>query len=327
MINKGTVLSIIIPVYNAERTIVRTLESIVYQLDSEAEIVIVNDGSKDSSLHLCEEVLKRVNVKHQIYSIENSGVSEARNLGLSKAAGLFGLFLDADDTLSDNFYLYVKPILLTNAYDFIYYNFRNLSEDSLILKQTHNEKIESNIELLKSYLFQKLGLCIGSYIYRLSLAKNIRFRSDINYGEDQEFNIKYIFKCNRINYVREIYYNYFENTNSAMRKFNDKRFDVLKVFNDMVNDKKMQTFNELLNDRLIIEKLGIIQNLIEYGNGNLHQRINYFNENIKTYKIPKNLKKYKGIKVIQNTLSNKNLFLYCILLKCYLYIKKLKRRK
>jgi len=95
-------ISVIMPVYNAEETLIRSVQSAQHQTLKEIEIICVNDGSKDNSLKLLEELAKE-DSRIRVLSQENSGAGPARNLALSKARGEFISFLDADDKYaSDN---------------------------------------------------------------------------------------------------------------------------------------------------------------------------------------------------------------------------------
>ena len=103
-------ISIIIPVYNVEKYLAKCLDSVLNQTYKNLEIILVDDGSKDNSGAICDEYAKRDNriiVVHQ----KNSGVSKARNLGMSMATGDYIGFIDSDDTIEANMY----EVLLKNA--------------------------------------------------------------------------------------------------------------------------------------------------------------------------------------------------------------------
>ena len=93
--------SVIVPVYNVEKYLKECLDSILSQTFKDFELILVNDGSKDSSPAICDEYAEkdsRVKVIHK----ENGGQSTARNMGIEKATGEFAVFLDSDDLLSPN---------------------------------------------------------------------------------------------------------------------------------------------------------------------------------------------------------------------------------
>ena len=91
-------ISVIVPVYNAENTIEKTVDSLQQQEYTSIEIILVNDGSTDSSKEICENLQKRI-TGLAVYSIKNSGPSAARQYGLDRAKGKYVVFCDADDTM------------------------------------------------------------------------------------------------------------------------------------------------------------------------------------------------------------------------------------
>lgn len=101
LVNKNIVVSVIIPMYNSERTIERALNSVVNQTyQGNIEIIVINDGSQDNSLNLVKEYKKKLNKENiEIFIInkKNGGVSTARNEGLRKAKGKYIALLDSDD--------------------------------------------------------------------------------------------------------------------------------------------------------------------------------------------------------------------------------------
>ncbi|WP_228413712.1 glycosyltransferase family 2 protein [Chryseobacterium sp. CH21] len=95
-------VTVIIPVYNAEKFLVETIESVLNQSLKEFELILINDGSVDDSASICEEYQNN-DSRIQYFSQANSGVSIARNLGLSKAIGEYIFFMDSDDTIDREF--------------------------------------------------------------------------------------------------------------------------------------------------------------------------------------------------------------------------------
>lgn len=95
-------ISIIVPIYNAERTLQRCIESVLTQTYSEFELILINDGSTDKSYDICKEYMHR-DTRVSVYSHENRGVSWARNEGMEKSKGKYILFIDSDDYLPANY--------------------------------------------------------------------------------------------------------------------------------------------------------------------------------------------------------------------------------
>ena len=96
----GEMVSIIVPVFNAEKTLDRCIESILQQTYLNLELILVNDGSKDASLAICEKYQKDRRVC--VYTQENGGPSKARNFGLLKSMGDYIVFVDSDDYIESN---------------------------------------------------------------------------------------------------------------------------------------------------------------------------------------------------------------------------------
>ena len=113
--DKNKKVSIIVPVYNVEKYLQRCIESILTQTETDLELLLIDDGSKDKSGLICDEYAQkdeRVNVIHK----ENGGVSSARNLGIEKANGEWMCFIDADD--------YVRLDFLSNIQQYLFHNFQ-----------------------------------------------------------------------------------------------------------------------------------------------------------------------------------------------------------
>ena len=96
-------ISVIIPIYNSELHLRHCLDSILNQIYTNIEIILVNDGSTDNSLSICEEY-KHQDERFKLININNSGASHARNIGLSKAKGQYVSFIDSDDMIDKNMF-------------------------------------------------------------------------------------------------------------------------------------------------------------------------------------------------------------------------------
>ncbi len=118
------IFSIIIPVYNAETTIRRCLDSFTNQRFSDYEILLINDGSTDNSDAICREYAD-VNSKICYLSKENGGVSSARNLGLEQAKGEYVLFVDSDDYVSEDYFAVIDQALTLCCPDLLMFGMAN----------------------------------------------------------------------------------------------------------------------------------------------------------------------------------------------------------
>ena len=111
-------ISIIVPVYNAERYLHRCIDSILAQTFRDFELLLIDDGSKDNSGYICDEYAEkdeRVKVWHK----ENGGVSSARNVGLDNARGEWVTFADSDDWLESNAFAYYDELTNKHTFDYL----------------------------------------------------------------------------------------------------------------------------------------------------------------------------------------------------------------
>lgn len=194
-------ISVIIPVYNASNTIKRCIESIVSN-NAEIEIICVDDGSKDDSLQVLNEISlrdKRIKVFHQ----ENTGAGEARNKGLSLANGEYVMFCDADDSyLPTTIDLICEDIEKYNA-DYIVFHRQTETLDGAINYWGGKEERVVNLNCtwynyLNDFMIQRgHGLVVFTKVFRKSLIDkyNIRFER-FTFSEDTWFNLLYISKAN-----------------------------------------------------------------------------------------------------------------------------------
>lgn len=182
--------SIIIPVYNAEATLKKCVDSILGQQFADFEVILVDDGSKDGSLHICEEFARkdsRVTVIHK----ENGGVSSARNRGLEIAKGTWVTFVDSDDYLGDGF---LQNEELTADIVFgSYLNVIDAREAGGFSSKVMREASLSDVVARYGNDTILRGPCVKWF--RRDLIGNIRFPEDMKVGEDTCFVWQYLSRC------------------------------------------------------------------------------------------------------------------------------------
>lgn len=177
-------VSIVIPYYNSEGTIVRALESVVYQTFTDYEVILVDDGSIDKSHQIVDEYIneyKNIHFKH--YLQQNSGPADARNLGISKADGKFIAFLDADDSWISNKLQIQMMIIKENKIDLLGSNINIVKAAGIIIPKYY---VRSRLEYISFYkmLFRHY-FCIPSVIIRKIVLENIGgFPNNQRYAED-----------------------------------------------------------------------------------------------------------------------------------------------
>ncbi|OOE38227.1 glycosyltransferase family 2 protein [Salinivibrio kushneri] len=173
-------VSIIIPVYNVEAFIAQCLESVINQTYENLEIICINDGSTDNSLHICRSFAKQ-DTKLHIIDKDNQGVSAARNTGLSLATGEFVFFIDADDWLVQD----AISILVANSTEAdIVVGGAIVYHQSTNRYTPYKKKRHKHVDLKKNFF--QLELVVWNKLYRHSFIKEIAFKEGIIH-EDEEF--------------------------------------------------------------------------------------------------------------------------------------------
>ena len=219
-------LSIIIPVYNAEKYLDECLKSIVCELPEDSELIIVDDGSKDSS-SLIYGKYNQENIR--IFKNENHGVSFSRNFGLTHARGDYVCFVDADDYMTKGWSEKVYNAIDNGENDLILFI---LSSNSNVDK---NYLMSCNFQVTKSLKWVSTP---WAKIYKKNLLfrNNIKFKSGVINGEDMLFNAETIIAANNIKHINENIYNYRVNIFSVTKTFNKNIFTSDQLFLSTLKD-------------------------------------------------------------------------------------------
>ena len=133
-------LSIIVPVYNVEKYLDKCLDSILNSTYKDFELIVINDGTKDNSEQIITKYLENEEYKDKIIYIskENSGLSDTRNLGMSKATGDYIAFVDSDDYIEPNMYETMMNKALEKDFDIV------ASDVRLVYENSDKEKVLSS---------------------------------------------------------------------------------------------------------------------------------------------------------------------------------------
>ena len=206
MNNVSPLVSVVIPMFNAARTIERSLQSLCNQNYHNLEVVIVDDGSYDSSALLIKKFEKELFIKYSY--INNSGPSNARNIGIKHSSGKYLVFLDADDRLENNVLSKFVEIAETTKCDIICANFieenQNLAKLKYVSWGEENTLLYANAIAKKCLDYLKLptknvgfGYVWGKvFCSRIIKGKKINFDKSINALEDVKFIFEYLKYCN-----------------------------------------------------------------------------------------------------------------------------------
>ena len=261
-------LSIICPIYNAEKNISVLLDSILKQKNDNYELILINDGSKDNTM----EILNKYKNKYPNITLidkENEGVSNTRNRGIDIAKGEYITFFDSDDFISDKYFETVMPLL--NNVDLLCFNAYKVqynTKEPLIDMDNSSINFEGGkngvINYLEGEYLYRLGNVVWNKIYRkdIIIKNNIRFKKDKKSGEDLVFNVIYISKIHNIKYIDNKLYYYILNRviseNYNPWKIEDNML-YYKYFKEVLEDLELP-YNKYIGLFLLRRFPGIVRN-------------------------------------------------------------------
>lgn len=239
-------VSIIIPVYNAEKYLDNCLKSVLGQTYKNIEIVLVNDGSTDKSLSICEEYQKK-DSRIKIFSQDNKGLAGARNTGLDKMTGEEVAFLDADDYIAFNYIAYLKAMLkpevdlsmctlkVTDAYGC-----------NSLIGDNYSVKTINNHDFFKESLNSSRYTSVCGKLFKKSCFKDIRFPEG-KLHEDIYILAELMMNVNFINLGSESGYYYVKHAGSiTTSKFSERKLD-LNISNERYTNKILEYYPDLID--------------------------------------------------------------------------------
>lgn len=214
MLNTDLKISVIMPVYNAEKYLEQCIESVLNQTYLHWELIIIDDGSTDNSAEICRLYINK-DPRIKLILQENSGVSTARNVGISHAQGAYIAFIDADDAYSSE--QLERMIEKTgNDIDLVYADYFNLTGQKLTASR---EKVVEGIvdrETFIDYvLIHSVFTTVWRGLFRASVCKMCTF-SSLKFCEDLFFILEFASYAKRVSLVNEAYYHYRRDNLSSM---------------------------------------------------------------------------------------------------------------
>lgn len=240
-------ISVIVPIYKAEKYLRRCVDSILSQTFTDFEVLLIDDGSPDKSGVICDEYASK-DSRVRVFHKDNGGVSSARNLGLDNAQGEYTIHVDPDD--------WVEPNMLEDLYakakeedaDIVicdyYINYEKNKKEIYVKQQP--SKLDSDTVLKE--LFKHLhGSCCNKLI-RLACYKihNIRFPLNLNCNEDQYVCASLFLQALNVSYLSTAFYHYTQdvNINSLVRKPKsyDERLEVMTMFCSLLQNHKFYNY-------------------------------------------------------------------------------------
>lgn len=230
-------ISIIIPVYNGEKTIQRCLDSIMRQSSKKIEeIIIVDDGSTDRTADIVEVLTEQDSRIHFIRK-KNSGVSSARNTGINNAHGTYIMFIDSDDEIKEDLVKELHQAIKGHDMTIAGIELHQDAKTSMIEIQG----VFSAKEIINKYANEIPSLLINgpcSKLYRKDIIteEKLLFNESLSLGEDTEFVFRYLKHCKSINFISYCGYIYFQmGNNSLMTKFRkDGYYNAKRVYKILI---------------------------------------------------------------------------------------------
>lgn len=281
-------ISVILPVYNVEQYIAKSIHSVLNQSYIDFELIVVIDGSKDNSEVIARE-FEKTDLRVKVYTKPNGGLSDARNYGLNVATGEFIYFLDSDDWIEPNLLEDNIKMLEDKNLDFIVFGFYQDNVDSneqLIENIPHipenNEWINSEPIYFTPYMLNILGYAWNKIYRKEYLDKHqIEFTIGVSLVEDILFNAKVYQYADRIVFNPKPYVHYIQRPVVTLTKqFHEQSFEWVKLkhegLQEFLNAWSFDNKQEILASNLIGGLRYCVLNLFHYKNQfNFNQKIKY----------------------------------------------------
>ena len=212
-------LSIIVPVYNGGKFINSCIENLEKIKSIDFEIIIVNDGSTDSTEKKIKSNIKKYSNIVYVSNTKNHGVSYSRNVGINKSKGKYVTFIDVDDTICDIAYSNMISIADKELADVVVCNYIEIDEATGLKTNSKYRYASSKLgkeEAIKMYLIDKISPSSCDKIYKSELLKKLDFHSDLQIGEDLLFCLNVFMHSKKNCFINDNYYTYYRQSQSAM---------------------------------------------------------------------------------------------------------------
>lgn len=231
-------VSIIVPVYNVERYIVRSMDSLVNQTLKDIEIIVVNDGSTDNSKKLIEIYQEKYPNKIKLVDKENGGLSDARNYGIPHATGEYIAFLDSDD--------YVELDTYEKMYNKAKEDDSDLVECDFIWEYPDRKKIDTGkIYNNKKEMLTYARVVAWNKLIKRSLIEEhkMEFPKGLRY-EDVEFFYKMVPYYNKVSFVKETLIHYIQRSSSISNTQNERTKEIFTIMDNVIKYYKENNLYE-----------------------------------------------------------------------------------
>ena len=233
----GEKISVIVPVYNVEAYLERCVESILQQTYAHFELILINDGSTDSSGQICDHLASQYeNIK--VYHIENAGVSNARNMGIQLATGSWVTFIDSDDFVTQDYLATLASAAEGLNVGFVIAPLHHIKNGIVTDLPSHSEKTElwSTEETMKELLMTtRTSFFPVAKLFKRDLLADEKFNTNYHLAEDALFLTELLLKtrCSCVFIDKPVYY-YDHREGSATTSVNRHVFDTIEVYQQII---------------------------------------------------------------------------------------------
>lgn len=288
-------ISVIVPVYNAEKFIDKCIESVINQTYKEIELILVNDGSKDNSLKILQKYEKQYPKMIKVFNQTNKGVGAARNLGIKHVTGKYIFFLDSDDWIE---------------LDYLVKLYEDISKNDIVISGFKSYDINGSLlfsENIKDNPWTKFKYCsIGGKLFlsSLILKNNILFR-EFKICEDAYFLFECYSKTSKISVSTSSGYCRLKNPTSVTHTLNTKKSNsILDVLKCIDTDIDCRNFDKKLLSYFYLKSI-VLDVLLAIDDFSTDILVKRFENNVKWYKqfLKKMDLKFKTIHLKYETLK------------------------
>ena len=233
----GEKISVIVPVYNVEAYLERCVESILQQTYTHFELILINDGSTDSSGQICDHLASQYeNIK--VYHIENAGVSNARNMGIQLATGSWVTFIDSDDFVTQDYLATLASAVEGVNVGFAIAPLHHIKNGIVTDLPSHSGKTElwSTEETMKELLMTtRTSFFPVAKLFKRDLLADEKFNTNYHLAEDALFLTELLLKtrCSCVFIDKPVYY-YDHREGSATTSVNRYVFDTIEVYQQII---------------------------------------------------------------------------------------------
>lgn len=260
--------SVIIPMYNAEKTVNAALGSLAKQSEHDFEVLMVDDCSTDKTVEICKLYSETDCRFRLINQARNMGASAARNVGINSACGEYLVFMDSDDVAHIDFVKKLTSSAFQSNSDITWCNFQYVSNNRILQTDHGMSGLIEPYKYIECYIKNTTGTgCMWNKAYRREFVIGNSLKIDENriYGEDWDFNFRAALCKPRVTAIADILYDYIQYDNSISRKYYSSDYEnycnSLKMMIDAIELYHIETDLIDLNCRYIYDIVSLLQKL------------------------------------------------------------------